>query len=226
MTKGLIKCLLAVLPSMVQAGVNTGNTNTAQLFAKENNLQMVTTHATENARVELSEFFAIIQDDSVLLQWAVFGEAGSNYFEIQRTSNARSWEVVALVKGGSSEGLVNNYSAADHEPMRGQSFYRLRQVSADGSSKYSKTIAVYYSGEYRSKTVTTGSADGAFILKNRSLTNRTTELYNNTGHRVIFKASKAGEDTRIDLRKMPAGVYTLRINKGIITPSIIKLVKE
>lgn len=175
--------------------------------------------------VVLTNFAAYIQNDTVSIQWSSWGEMGDEYFEVQRSSNAKSWEIIANVKGRGGE-LENNYQQSDIAPVHGQAFYRLRQVNADGTSRYSKTVAVYYSDAYRSRTVSPASSGSNFVIKNRSLTQREMELYNESGHRVIFKSSTAEDDTQIDLQRMPKGVYTLRINRGIAIPSIIKLVKQ
>ncbi|MGN6494734.1 MAG: T9SS type A sorting domain-containing protein [Agriterribacter sp.] len=173
----------------------------------------------------LVNFSAFIQNDTVSIQWSSLGEAGDEYFEVQRSANARTWEIIAYVKGKGSES-ENSYQQADITPVHGQSFYRLRQVNANGTSRYSKTVAVYYSEAYRSCRVSPGSTGSNFVIKNRSLTHREMELYNESGHRVIFKSSTKEDDTQIDLQRMPKGVYTLRINRGIAIPSIIKLVKQ
>lgn len=173
----------------------------------------------------LVNFSASIQNDTVAIQWSSWGEMGDEYFEVQRSSNARTWEIIANVKGKGGES-ENNYQQTDITPVHGQAFYRLRQVNANGTSRYSKTVAVYYSDAYRSRTVSPSSSGSDFIIRNRSLTHRGMELYNESGHRVIFKSSTKEDDTQISLQRMPKGVYTLRINRGIAIPSIIKLVKQ
>lgn len=174
----------------------------------------------------LTEFSAILQSDSVVLKWAACGTMNNEYFEVQRSTNARTWKVIAQVPTTLQGSLYENYYEADEHPVRGQAYYRLRTVSPDGTSKFSKTIAVYYSGRARSRKSLKLSSKGTVIIKRRTLTSRGMELYNETGHRVIFKSSIVGSDTKLDLGNVTSGVYTLRINRGIVAPSIIKLVKE
>lgn len=225
MVQGLTKCLFtAATPFIIEVGslmtlcplTGFGRTISSNKYNE----------ITETLTTKFIDFSAALQHDSVVLQWLVATESGSSYFEVQRSSNARTWKVVSIINVTNSASLVNNYSCSDKDLNRGQSFYRIRQVAINGNSRFSKTIAVYYAGQYRSGKVVASSTGGTFTLKNRSLTNRTMELYNQTGHRVIFKAMHEGEDTKIDLKTMPAGTYTLRINKGIVTPSIIQLVKN
>lgn len=183
-------------------------------------------HQEHQPKLMLTEFSAMLQSDSVLLKWAACGAMNKEYFEVQRSTNARTWKVIAQVPTSLQSSLYENYYEADEHPVRGQAYYRLRTVNPDGTSKYSKTIAVYYSGRARSKKSLKLSSKGTVILKKRTLTPRGMELYNETGHRVIFKSSIIGSDTKLDLGNVSSGVYTLRINRGIVAPSIIKLIKE
>lgn len=174
----------------------------------------------------LVDFSAMIQSDSVMLKWSVLGTIDHEYFEVQRSSNARNWKVVAQVKSGATGMYNDHYFETDEAPERGQAFYRLKQVSPDGNSKYSKTIAVYYRGRHRSKNVLPISASGTVLIKKKILSARGMDLYTEAGYRMVFKTSTLGDDTKLELGNVSTGVYILRIHRGIMPPSIIKLTKN
>lgn len=190
---------------------------------RENSFQE---YRTDSFDFALVDFSAMIQSDSVMLKWSVLGNVNHEYFEVERSTNARNWKVIAHVNTAIPGKFNEDYYEADEDPVRGQAFYRLKQVNPDGSSKYSKTIAVYYAGQYRSRTTLPVSSTGSVFIKKRILSKRGMELYNETGHRMIFKTSIVGDDTKLDLGNISNGIYTLRINKGVVAPSIIKLIKN
>ncbi|MFT3700808.1 MAG: T9SS type A sorting domain-containing protein [Agriterribacter sp.] len=178
------------------------------------------------SHVELSSLSAAVQNDSVLVQWSSFWELNNQYFQLERSSNARVWEVIAVVKGAGSSNNENNYSQVDAEPLRGQSFYRLKQVDADGNSRYSKTISIYYSTNNHARSIYPNSSGGTFVIKNKVHNYRKMDLFSATGDKVIFPYSVTEDgDTKINLNRMPSGVYTLRIY-GVLSPSFVKLVKQ
>jgi hypothetical protein len=177
-------------------------------------------------QVELASLSATVQNDSVLVQWVSFWELNNQHFEVQRSSNAREWQVIAVVKGAGTSNVDNNYLQIDPEPLRGQSFYRLKQVDADGISRFSKTIAIYYSSTNRARSIHPSASGGTFVIKTKPGNYRKMDLFSATGDRIIFSYSITDDgDTKINLNRMPSGVYTLRIY-GIISPSFVKLVKE
>lgn len=175
---------------------------------------------------EMIDFSASVQQDSVLLQWSVFWETGNGYFEVQRSTNARTWEVISVVEGAGANGTENNYIQSDPDPVRGQSFYRLKQIETDGRSKYSRTITIYYTSVPRARSILPNDSGGMFLIKNRSLSSRQMDLYNASGERIIFYSRATASGTQINLRRMPPGVYTLRIERGAILHSFVKLVKQ
>lgn len=175
---------------------------------------------------EILSFSAVLQNDSVLVQWSCFWETSNKYFEIERSSNGRSWEVIAIVKEENNSNQQQSYTTVDTKPVKGQSYYRLRQIARDGTGKYSRTIAVYYPGVSSPQTIYPKDSGSTFLIKNRTLTNRSMTLFNAIGHRVIFDYNTTDDGTQINLKQMPDGIYTLRINRGIATPSIITLVKQ
>lgn len=211
------KFISFILLALISLTTSANNTSTTIPIAGKSNSFL---------HVELSSLSAMVQNDSVLVQWSSFWELDNQYYEVQRSSNAKVWEVVAIVKGVGTSNIDNNYSQADPEPLRGQSFYRLRQVDTDGSSRYSKTIAVYYSSTFRARSIYPNASGGTFVIKNKPGNYRKMDLFNATGDRIIFPYSVTDDgDTKINLNRMPSGVYTLRIY-GVITPSFVKLVKQ
>ena len=98
--------------------------------------------------VELTSFVANVIDGNVVLNWITATELNNSGFEIQKGShtstslNVTDWESIGFVNGNSTTTEKSFYSFADHSPVAGKSFYRLKQIDFDGSFEYSNIVEV------------------------------------------------------------------------------------
>ncbi|OUJ71382.1 hypothetical protein BXP70_21735 [Hymenobacter crusticola] len=92
--------------------------------------------------VVLSAFTATRQAGQVRLYWSTAQELNSAYFVIERAADGYSFVAVAQVNGHGTTQRATNYSALDATPLATTSYYRLRQVDADGTSTYSPVATV------------------------------------------------------------------------------------
>ncbi|WP_345031939.1 T9SS type A sorting domain-containing protein [Ravibacter arvi] len=78
----------------------------------------------------------------VRLNWSTAGEHNFEYFSVERSHDVKKFEELAriIAKGDSYE--IKSYIHTDETPLRGRSFYRLRQVDLDGSHTYSPIVSV------------------------------------------------------------------------------------
>jgi hypothetical protein len=96
--------------------------------------------------VELLYFKAVPQDDYVVLTWATASESNCSHFIVERSSEGRHFEEVQQIDGGGNSVILLNYQTVDEMPLPGRSYYRLKQVDFDGSSKYSPIVSIYFTG--------------------------------------------------------------------------------
>jgi hypothetical protein len=93
--------------------------------------------------VELLSFTAECNNNSeVLLAWTTASEINNDYFEIQRSTQDLSWEVIATVLGAGYSSSLLNYSYLDKDKPNTTIYYRLRQVDYDGTDKFSDIIQI------------------------------------------------------------------------------------
>ena len=92
--------------------------------------------------VELVYFRAKNDQSRVLVQWATASEENNDYFTLERSRNAREYEVLGYVAGYGSSQNLRHYQFTDPNPLSGRSFYRLKQTDFNGSFSYSELIPV------------------------------------------------------------------------------------
>ena len=94
--------------------------------------------------VELTSFTAIAKDDNVLLNWSTSTETNNMGFDIERrsTKSNSGWQKLGFISGKGTTTEKSNYSFVDKNPAEGKSYYRLRQIDFDGTSKIYNSVEV------------------------------------------------------------------------------------
>ncbi len=108
--------------------------------------------------IDLLSFDAKVKSSNVILNWITASEVNNDYFTIERSRDLTNWEVVGMIKGSGTTSIATEYSLTDFSPLKGVSYYRLKQTDFDGSFEY-----------FAPKAVTTGESAGELdfkVLKN------------------------------------------------------------
>ena len=95
-----------------------------------------------NLPVELVEFDAQLDDQSVHVTWATASERECDYFTIERSTNGTDFETVGEVEGAGTTTSYNEYEFFDNEPYGGLSYYRLRQTDNDGKFEIFNAVSI------------------------------------------------------------------------------------
>lgn len=92
--------------------------------------------------VDLIRFNGVLQDDAVHLDWATGSEINSDYFIIERSTDGQHYYPIGRMEATGNSFVEVNYHFIDENPIKGNGYYRLRQVDYDGSFEYHKTVVV------------------------------------------------------------------------------------
>jgi len=93
--------------------------------------------------VDITEFSGDYKDSKVILTWHTNSETNCKGFEVQRSLDGESFEILGWRDGNGSTGKPNNYSFNDDDIRAATQYYRLKQVDFDGSYEYSDIIQVF-----------------------------------------------------------------------------------
>src|SRR5690554_1891065 len=94
--------------------------------------------------VELISFDAKAIGQEVQLTWVTASERDCDYFEIQRSADGKVWETIGFKKGNGNTTQLTNYSFYDKKPLKGVSYYRLKQVDFNGSLEFLPIKSVHF----------------------------------------------------------------------------------
>ncbi|MDB5257303.1 MAG: repeat protein [Chitinophagaceae bacterium] len=92
--------------------------------------------------LELLEFQVSFNGSGNSLTWISINEYDLSHFEIERSLDAKNWELIKLVKGEGSIGEKANYFYIDYEKNNVCLYYRLKQVDYNADYSYSKIIKI------------------------------------------------------------------------------------
>ena len=159
--------------------------------------------------IELVSFDALCENDKVSVQWVVATQINNRYFSIERTVNGSTYELLATVNGAGTTKQIRNYSFVDNAPLKGISYYRLKQTDGDGSEKTYKLVQVNCHDQAAQITIYPNPSGGAFTLEGVAL-NAFITVYNTLG--LMVHSQKADSSLQqIDLSYLPVGVYVIRV---------------
>jgi hypothetical protein len=173
--------------------------------------------------IELLAFSAACQNDRTEIQWTTASETNNNFFTIERSVDASSFEILKTIPGSSNSNYIISYTTTDDKPLEGTSYYRLKQTDYDGSSKYSNIISVSCGGTEDELTISlanTNSQGNVFIAVNTpNGGNYNINIIDATG-KIIFSDvvnwGKGMNTAEIDLN-LSAGIYFISIGNEFNT---------
>ena len=167
--------------------------------------------------VGLLYFNAVPNDNVVNISWETASELNNDYFEIERSNDGITWEVLSRKDGMGTIQTKTNYNSIDGKPYIGISYYRLKQVNFNQSFIYSNSVSVDLSIGIEQVTnihpnPTNGNIEFEVItkIKNQILT----ELINNTGNIVSAQQNvivEGSNSIKLNLEKFDSGIYLLKV---------------
>jgi hypothetical protein len=87
----------------------------------------------------------------VLITWATASETDNDYFDVERSFDGSTYDVIGRVDGRGTTQEISDYQWIDKDaPANDLVYYRLRQVDFDGQYEYSKLMAVEPDGSITS----------------------------------------------------------------------------
>lgn len=181
--------------------------------------------------VSLLDFTAVCTANGVEVQWTTATETNNDYFIVERSQDAISWQTVTTVQGAGNSNSSLNYQVLDAQPYGGTSFYRLRQVDYNGQSETFNAVAVRCnegqpSVSFYPNPFTSGlSIDMVNIGSDKA----TLTVYDILGQKVLAKNLVSNELSNgtliLDLEPLAKGLYTIEFRSDSYS-KIAKIVKN
>jgi hypothetical protein len=157
--------------------------------------------------VELVNFNAAKMDQKVLLSWATLVENNSGHFNILRSTDGKSFDVIGKLFAQGISHTITNYSFEDGSTVNGLAYYQLEQIDRNGERQYSKQIAV----DMNFNEIVARYHEGNIQFNEVLLPGETVSVYTSTGQ-VIFTQEITTVSSTLEVG-LSQGVYHLLITK-------------
>ena len=167
--------------------------------------------------VQLTNFETKLQQGNVLVLWRTEQEFNSEKFEIERSSDNKIFTSIGSVRAQGVSNSAVNYEYRDAAPLKGVSFYRLKQIDTDNRFSYSlvKRVDNRINGIQIKQVFPNPATDKInlqLIINIPQIIS--VKIFNSSGKQVIGEQRKlqAGEQNwQLDVSRLPAGIYEIII---------------
>jgi hypothetical protein len=161
--------------------------------------------------VTLIDFKGKNEGSNVLLSWTTSSETNSKHFEVQKSTNAQSWQSVGIVnaQGESASSII--YTFVDRSVGQVEALYRLKMVDSDGTFAYSKIVNVNFRRN-RLSGIHPNPVSGKVFLSPEDLAQmEKIAVYDKSG-KIVYQTVEVNQDG-INVSQLAAGLYILTVRK-------------
>jgi hypothetical protein len=158
--------------------------------------------------VKLIYFHAVLQQQSILLQWKISNPELARDFIIEKLNPNNEWSPVDTI---TATDRAEQYSFIDQSPFAGYNQYRLRIIEKNNRFFFSliksvfispdENLFLFYPNPARDKITVRGNFSGKTLLIITDI----------TGKKILQK--EITNNTAISLSPLPPGIYLLRVNE-------------
>ncbi len=195
-------------PQVNRTGISTTNLN--------NNFYWGSTNLTTSLPVSVISFNGRQALNEIELDWATASELNFDYFEIERSANAKEFVSIGKVTGHGNSNVRNDYQMVDEKPLIGKNYYRLKSIDFDGYTEYFDIVAVDFSTT-KSFFISPNPSDGTslgFTLNFIPEANTSIIIYDNLSHVVGYYPPVSYSENITFTNTLKSGVYFAKFISG------------
>jgi hypothetical protein len=159
--------------------------------------------------INLLDFSGAKDGSAHLLNWQTKEDGTTEYFILERSKNAFSWE--ALSKEITAKGLdKNDYLFKDEAPYFGNNFYRLRIMDTKGKFKYSNIVTLVNQGD-NSISIYPNPTANLLNVDLQQMKGESTIMLLNSSGQILQQVQANGTISSLSLENYAVGTYMLKV---------------
>jgi hypothetical protein len=195
------------------SGMALGYTSTSGTGGNCASIQFSPFSQTNPLPVELVSFKAQLENDQAVIEWVTASEENNDYFEVHHSTNARDFIPIAIERGHGTTTELQHYRVVHSKPVRGDNYYRIKQVDYDGTYEIFDMVVVKVQGDNPIFNVYPSEVFDVVTLETPDFSPKDVEIcvYNANGL-LMTKGILPEGDYKIsfDVSDLPAGTYFIR----------------
>ncbi|WP_159468866.1 T9SS type A sorting domain-containing protein [Dyadobacter sp. 3J3] len=202
-----------------------GNTSSSAVTSALGGVCLVYTYSVNPLPVTLVSFKAKAEPElknSVALDWATTQEKNSDFFDIERSSNAKEWSSIGKVSASSESSELQNYHFTDSAP-KSMNYYRLKMVDKDGTYAYSRIETIKLDVDDVTVAVYPNPVSNVLFLKDIPAENIKQVAIINSNGQSVSQSNAISSTEGINVKELASGMYIVKISKTDGTLSTHKI---
>ena len=156
------------------------------------------------------------QGKVVNIIWQTVSEINNEEFLVHRSSDIHNWILISTMKGAGNSNELRSYRTVDSLPQPGLNYYRLSQRDFNGKEEKFNPVAVNFNSNQTVSKLFPSPAE-EFVILNQKFENENVDLsivdINGKTHLKIMNAHLEGDFITIDVKRIPSGLYLLRVHR-------------
>jgi Secretion system C-terminal sorting domain len=178
--------------------------------------------------VTLISFTAKAENNRVLVAWKTASELNNNHFEVQKSTDGKTFSTIAAQTGQGNSSAPFSYTAYDDKPNAGTNYYRLKQVDNNGTENFSEIKAVHFNLDHSDNTIAIypNPGNGDFVnVQLDAPTYTIIELADLSGKIILSQKVNATGLNQLNLNGIAPGTYFISAkgNEKLMVKKFIKL---
>ncbi len=169
--------------------------------------------------ITLLDFEAELVQQRVNLLWTTGSETDNDFFEVERSGDGDAFESLANIPSLGNSNTAQEYHFIDYHPLRGISYYRLKQTDKNGQFSYSPMVRVDNSATAGQMQLfpNPASGDENIMLEIRSEEPVIIDIYDTNGKLIYTRHFSAASRIRLD-RQFHSGLFLVnaRTDKQVL----------
>jgi len=177
--------------------------------------------------IKLVNFTVKPDGKQVKVEWTTASEQNNDRFDIERSTDGRTWKTIATIKGNGTTTQTNNYHVFDNLPVKGMNYYRIKQYDLNGKSFISdiRSLKMFLeNNSLLSAYPNPAKSVINFTLQSYSGMNVIATLRNSDGkiiHQETIKEIQANAKYTLNIKQQPApGIYVLQLKADGLSETI------
>lgn len=177
--------------------------------------------------IELTTLSALTHKHNILLRWETATERDNAYFSIERSTDGNTFREIGQTPSLGNSRSPQTYTYTDRSPVKGASYYRLRQVDTDGKWSYSPVVTAVLAGNTVQIYPTTATDVLRVISDEVLVEDHQWQVFDQAG-RVYQTGIWEAESTQHELMvsELPQGNYIIRLTAGQQNPIVLRFQKR
>lgn len=149
-----------------------------------------------------------------LVSWATEQEINSQNFEIEYSTDGRTFLTIGTVPAAGNSNSRNNYSFTHGQPANGINYYRIKQIGRDGNYTYSAIVTVLQKDNLLKTLIAPNPVREILnLVEPKEVYVNTVEIYNAAGSLLMRKAFNSRLQLySLPVNNLPAGRYLSKVN--------------